>query len=84
MPQFFIYGNIDPCTTYRRLNDSSRLLTNRKLFPMFCDSDQLQPDWYRLISDTTNGNLMLPTHCTPLLRCQTISTGWMNGTHPTG
>ena len=64
------------------MNDSSRLLTNNNPLPTLCDGS-LETDWYRIISDT-NTDLMLPTSCTPVLRCQSVSTGWMNGTHPTG
>ena len=64
------------------MNDTSRLITNNKASPILHDRD-LTADWYRLTS-MANRNLVLPTYCTSPLRCRTISTGWMNGTHPSG
>ena len=80
---FHIYVEIDPCNSYQLLNDSSRLSTNRQTFPKLCDRDSILPDWYRLTSHN-GSNLMLATRCIPLFRCQTLSTGWINGSHPTG
>ena len=73
----------DPCDIYKHENDSSRLRSNREPTPKICDRDIMEADWYRLTEN--NGNdLMLATRCVPLFRCQTLSTGWMNGSHPTG
>ena len=74
---------IDPCSEYQLLNDSSRLLTNRKTFPVLSDQDTITSDWYRLTSNL-HENLMIPTYCTSPFKCQTLSTGWINGSHPTG
>ena len=83
--QVFYYSNlsIDPCTEYQLLNDSSRLLTNHKMFPVLSDQDVITLNWYRLTTSTDN-NLMIPTYCTSPIKCQTFSTGWINGSHPTG
>ena len=86
MPMCIFYYSdfsIDPCIEYQLLNDSSRLLTNRKMFPILCDGDTITSNWHRFTTSTHN-NLMIPTNCTSPNKCQTLSTGWINGSHPTG
>ncbi|RDD39908.1 Neurogenic locus notch-like protein 1 [Trichoplax sp. H2] len=71
---------IDPCMNFFWLRNTSRWLSNRNADPLYCDKHTLKANWYRISS--TSKDMMLPNQCTPVLRCQTLSTGWLNGTHP--
>ena len=42
-----------------------------------------QSAWYRFIN-SHGDDMMLPTQCIPMFKCQTLSTGWMRGEYPTG
>ena len=75
---------LDPCRSYQLIADDSRLLTaNNGLAPLKCDNNINQSVWYRF-TDSHNDDMILPTQCIPMLRCQTLSTGWMKGEYPTG
>lgn len=47
--------------------------------PYSCDSG-LGPDWYRF---QAAAGTRMPISCTPIARCNTYGTGWLNGGHPT-
>ena len=68
---------------YQTIQDSSRMITNRNFVSVRCDRDDLITSWFRL-SNSNNSDVMMLTHCPPLARCQTMSPGWMKGSHPTG
>ena len=68
---------------HQTIQDSSRLVTNHKFMLHRCDQDDLITNWFRL-SHNNNSDVMISTHCPDLYGCQTVSPGWMNGSHPTG
>ena len=74
---------VDPCNRYEAIQDSSRLVTTQDFVSVQCDRDDLFTSWFRF-SNSNSSDVMMLTHCPPLARCQTISPGWMNGSHPTG
>ena len=73
----------DPCRSYQGIADDARLaIANNPNTPLQCDNNINQSTWYRFINSQGN-DMILPTRCIPVLRCQTLSTGWMKGTYPT-
>lgn len=73
----------DPCHEHNVIQDSSRSVTNRNFLSVRCDQDELATSWFRF-KNSNISDVALSTRCTPLARCQTMSTGWMNGSHPIG
>ena len=68
---------------YKTIQESSRLVTNQNFLSVRCDRDELVTSWFRF-SNSNNSDVMMLTYCPPLARCQTMSPGWMNGSHPKG
>ena len=66
------------CQNYQSLTSADRKLTYSFL-SIQCDNG-LGPGWFRF--QGAAGNRM-PTSCPPMYRCNTASTGWLNGGHPT-
>ena len=73
----------DPCKNYHLIAEDSRLLTTNNGFAKLkCDIIS-RSIWYRF-TNSHGDDMILPTQCIPMLRCQTVSTGWMKGKYPTG
>lgn len=63
------------CKTYKTLNEAFR---NVNQSGSGCDSN-LDNSWYRLLPPA---GTQMPTVATPINKCGTSSTGWMQGSHP--
>lgn len=50
---------------------------------MYCDTDFKSSDWIRFKSNNVTDN-MITDKCMPMVSCQTLSAGWINGSHPAG
>ena len=75
---------LDPCRNYHLIADDSRyLIANNGFAPLKCDNNINQSVWYRF-TNSYGDDMILPMQCVPMLRCQTLSTGWMKGEYPTG
>ena len=73
----------DPCVYYNFVIDSSRLVSNQQVSRFECDNKMVNSTWYRFRSNDSV-DFLLANQCVPIFSCQTVSTGWMNGSHPTG
>lgn len=67
------------CQNYQSFTSSNRKVTYYSARPYSCDSG-LGPDWYRF---QAAAGTRMPISCTPIARCNTYGTGWLNGGHPT-
>lgn len=74
---------LDPCESYHLIADDSRLLTTSNFTSFKCDNNISLSTWYRF-TNSLGDDMILPTQCVPMLRCQTLSPGWMKGRYPAG
>ncbi|RDD43408.1 Deleted in malignant brain tumors 1 protein [Trichoplax sp. H2] len=74
---------LDPCKKYRIISDNTRSFDffNQSI-KLKCDDNIIESVWYRFKSSHKD-DLVVPTRCIPMFKCQTISTGWINGKYPT-
>ena len=73
---------LDPCHNYYWLNDTSRSILSQKPKDIQCDKG-LNNSWYRF--GNTNLSQVIETKCpTQYGQCDTLSGGWMRGSHPLG
>ncbi|EDV21876.1 uncharacterized protein TRIADDRAFT_59529 [Trichoplax adhaerens] len=74
-----------PCIDSLILNATSRLIGHSDSADdsnsILCDKVNFSPAWYHLQNHSKS--VMLVTHPVEMLQCHTISTGWLNGNHPT-
>ena len=66
------------CSSYNLLTETNRTVSFSTKANSSCDRD-LTKEWYRF-SDAAGKQMS--ESCTPLHRCGTHATGWLNGTHP--
>ena len=66
------------CQNYTRLNNADRKITYGRN-PRKCDIG-IGPGWFRFEG---SAGTRMPTSCTPIHRCGTDITGWLEGSHPT-
>ena len=72
----FLY--ISECQNYASLNSADRKITYTRS-SYYCDNG-IGPGWFRFEG---SAGTRMPTSCPPVERCNTYSTGWLNGGHPT-
>ena len=74
---------LDPCFHHEIAVDSSRLINNSQKIPLLCDGNFQISNWIRFKTDNMTDAIII-NQCMPLLSCQTLSPGWIVGSHPTG
>ena len=67
------------CQNYQSLNSADRKVSHVMVSSPQCDTG-LGPGWFRFQGAA---GTRMPTACTPIDRCGTHGTGWLNGGHPT-
>lgn len=74
---------IEPCHQYRWLNQTSRSISKPNFDQeLRCDTN-IANTWYRF--GGIDGNYVIQTDCLETIgACQTVSPGWMQGSHPQG
>ena len=73
---------IDACKNYITLTDSSRSIQTGEDIHIKCDRSIMNNSWYRF-----NGSVndqMMPVGRVSMIRCGTVSPGWLVNAHPTG
>ena len=83
--ELFNHHFLDPCTNENAisLDVSSRMISHGISSVFECDyGSKFLSAWYHLMYQLEPA--MLVTNPVEVLHCQTISPGWLNGTHPTG
>ena len=73
----------DPCNNPISINDTTRsVYYNANEFDILCDRNQFNHSWYRF-----NGGYnsqMMRAGKVSMIKCGTISPGWLVGHHPAG
>ena len=65
------------CRNYKTLSSVDRKVTYRPYHRL--RDGTLGPGWFRFQGDA---GTKMPTSCTPMYRCGSYGTGWLNGAHP--
>ena len=70
---------IDPCTIYRPIKDTTRSIYSEGQDRILSDIDMVDNKWYRF--DGPNSQFMV-TYPVDMLQCGTVSPGWLATSHP--
>ena len=74
-----IFSIIDPCSRYIPLDDTSRSIYSDDKSQILSDERVVNNTWYRF---NTANNKMMITNPIEMLRCGTVSPGWLTNSHP--
>lgn len=70
---------IDPCSTYAQLDDASRSIYSDDKSQILSDKRAVNNSWYRF--NAANSTMMI-TNPIEMVRCGTVSPGWLTISHP--
>ena len=79
---FRLFKALDPCNSYKLLNNINRRVGYTGQSPLGCDQPGrgFTEGWYRF---TGAAGVRMPTKCPAKRRCGTHAPGWLEGGHPT-